>query len=287
MSIKQKAYAKINLGMDVTGKRSDGYHMVKMVMQTIDLCDELEFTINNSGKIAISTASRKIPCDEHNLIWKVCNLIKDKYGICEGVNIELKKNIPVAAGMAGGSADAAAAFRGMNELFGLNMSVEEMREMSVKLGADIPFCISGGTVLCEGIGEELTKLREMPKCFILIAKPAIAVSTPWVYSELDKSGDYSHPDIDGMCKDIAEENLNGIASKLGNVLETVTVKKFTVIDEIKKMMTDNGAIGSMMSGSGPTVFGIFTDAKKFNDAYDEIKKAGIAPELFKSQPVQP
>ncbi len=287
--ITKKAYAKINLGLDVTGRRDDGYHLVRMIMQSIDLYDELCFDKRDDGKIIIMTANPKIPTDNHNLIWKVADQLKTKFGISEGVTVELKKNIPMAAGMAGGSTDAAAAYLALNELWNLSLTRDEMCALAVKLGADIPYCIYGGTALSEGIGEILTPLPDMPSCHILIAKPAIDVSTAWAYTTLDSAPIKSHPDIDGIKDSIEKSNLAGITERLGNVLEPITASKYTIIDEIINVMLSNGAMGSRMSGSGPTVFGIFENKNLAGaeHAVNELRSRGIAPDLFITHPITP
>lgn len=285
--ITRKAYAKINLGLDVTGRRDDGYHIVRMIMQNVDIYDTLTFEKNDLGKIRLTANKDTIPTDEHNLIYKVCALLMEKYGIKEGVDVHLEKRIPVAAGMAGGSTDGAAAFYGMKELFYLPITKEEMCEMAVKLGADIPYCIMGGTMLSEGIGEVLTALPDMPDCYILVGKPAIDVSTGWVYTELDSKEIESHPDIDGMCDAIKAGDLKGVCDRLSNVLEPVTKSKYDVIGKIEALMEEGGAVRSIMTGSGPTVFGIFDDEDKLKKAYDKVKESGYCPELFMSKPVNP
>lgn len=285
--ITKKAYAKINLGLDVTGKRDDGYHIVRMIMQNVDIYDTVTFEKTNSGRIELTSNKRYVPTDERNLIWKVCDLLRTKYHIADGVRIHLEKRIPVAAGMAGGSTDGAAAFYGMKELFGLPVTPEEMCEMAVKLGADIPYCIMGGTMLSEGIGEVLTALPDMPECHILVGKPRISVSTGWVYTELDSKEIASHPDIDGMCDAIKEGSLRGVCDRLSNVLEPVTKGKYDVIGQIEKLMKENGAEESIMTGSGPTVFGIFTEEKQAKKAYNAVKASGLCPELFLTTPIHP
>ena len=287
MKITRKAYAKINLGLDVTGRRADGYHMVRMIMQNVDLYDTLTFEESAEKGIRLYTSSPSIPADEHNLIWKVCALLMDKYHIESGVTVTLEKRIPVAAGMAGGSTDGAAAFMGMNELFALGLSGQEMCEMAVRLGADIPYCILGGTALAEGIGEILTPLPDMPECAIIIAKPAIGVSTKWVYTELDSREIASHPDIDGIRDAIARGDLQSVQKLLGNVLEPVTTARYTVITEIEQIMKTHGALNAMMSGSGPTVFGIYTDQAAAQESYQALEKSGLCPELYLSRPINP
>lgn len=285
MTVTRKAYAKINLSLDVIGHRNDGYHMVRMIMQTVDLHDTLTFGLNNSGTISISSSENRLTTGKDNLIWKVCELIRQKAGISDGIDIVLDKKIPMAAGMAGGSADAAAAFRGMNELFDLKMSDREMCEMAVELGADIPFCILGGTALSEGIGEILTPLPEMPDCTILICKPQIDVSTAWVYKELDSVSIKEHPDTDSLVDAINTGSLGKICSNMKNVLEPVTGCKYREIGQIEDIMMQNGALNSMMSGSGPTVFGVYDNRTKAEEAYESLDQKGYGQQLYISAPV--
>lgn len=286
--ITRKAYAKINLGLDVIGRRDDGYHLVRMIMQSIDLCDELSFENRDDNKIVIETADPRIPTDEHNLIWKAADQLRTHCNATDkGVTIHLEKHIPMAAGMAGGSTDAAATYIALNELWGLGLSTEALCELAVKKGADIPYCIKGGTALSEGIGEELTALSDMPSCHIVIAKPLLDVSTAWAYTTLDSAPIENHPDIDGIRASIEAGNLSGIADRLGNVLEPITSGKYPVIEEIRQILLSNGAIGARMSGSGPTVFGIFENKALVNaeNAVKELKSRGIAPELFITKPI--
>ena len=245
----RKAYAKINLGLDVIGRLENGYHEVKMVMQTVGIYDVLTLTKIPQG-IIVTTDSGELPTDDNNLIYKAARLMIEKYNIPEGVSIHLEKNIPIAAGMAGGSTDAAGTFLGMNELFALNATVQELQELGVKVGADVPYCIMGGTALAEGIGEKLSPLPTPPECILLIAKPDINVSTKYVYEHLDSEGVEEHPDIDGMTDALTRKDLQGIVERLGNILENVTVKKHPIIAEIKSCMLEHGAMGSLMSGSG-------------------------------------
>lgn len=275
----RKAYAKINLGLDVIGRLENGYHEVKMIMQTVGIYDVLTLQKIPSG-IVVATDNGELPTDDNNLIYKAARWMIDKYNISQGVKIHLQKNIPIAAGMAGGSTDAAATFLGMNELFEIGAEEEELRELGVKVGADVPYCIMGGTALAEGIGEKLTRLPSPPDCFLLVAKPDINVSTKYVYEHLDAEGVEVHPDIDGMIEALEKGSLEGIVSRLGNVLEVVTVKKYTIIDEIKKTMLDFGAMGSLMSGSGPTVFGIFEKENEAEAAMAHIKEIGLAKQVF-------
>ena len=287
-SISLKARAKINLSLDVTGRRDNGYHDVRMIMQTIDLYDEItiykEAVRDKKDRIVLKSVSGEVAPDKDNLIYKAASLIMDECHIEDCVRISYKKNIPVAAGMAGGSTDAAAVFKGMNELFSLGLKSEELREMGVRLGADIPYCIMGGTALSEGIGEILTPLPAMPDCFILIAKPDIGVSTAYVYKTFDSLLEKYHPDVDSMISAIEKKNLTGITDLLGNSLEGVTVGEYPVIKNIKELMLGNGAKGSLMSGSGPTVFGVFDKKETAMIAEAKIKEAGIAKDILITGP---
>lgn len=255
-----KARAKINLALDVCRRLGNGYHEVKMVMQTIDLYDELEFKKRNEPDIILSVNSRDYLGDlENNLIFRAAKLMKQRHAIQQGVEIKLKKNIPVAAGMAGGSTDAASTMLAMNELYGLGLSKRQLMDEAVGLGADIPFCILGGTALAEGIGEKLTPLPAPPKAVLLTVKPPIMVPTRWVYENLDADRLEKRPDIDGMVAALNQGDLKGITSRMENVMETVTEKAHPIITDIKKMMLGNGAMNAVMSGSGPSIFGVFLE----------------------------
>ena len=274
-----KAYAKINLGLDVVRRLENGYHEVKMVMQTVGIYDVLDFQ-RTAGGIVITTDSGELPTDENNLIYKAAKLMMETYHIDEGVKIHLEKHIPIAAGMAGGSTDAAATLKGMNRLFDLGCTLKDLMGLGVKIGADVPYCVMGGTALAEGIGEKLTPLAPAPDCYVLVAKPDINVSTKYVYEHLDAQEIVKHPDIDGMVEAIAEESLQGILDRMENVLETVTVSAYPVIQTIKDRMKDLGAINSLMSGSGPTVFGIFVEKDMARRAYDKLEEEQLAKQIF-------
>lgn len=286
--VSRKAYAKINLSLDVLRRRDDGYHEVKMIMQQVDIWDELTFKIdeNASEQITLRVLNAPVNADlgpvEKNLIYRAAKLILDEYGRSEKVSISLSKNIPVAAGMAGGSTDAAAVFHGLNELLDLGMSDTKMCQMGVKLGADIPYCIMGGTMLAEGIGELLSPLPTPPECVLLIAKPDIAVSTKYVYENLHANELKEHPDVDAMIEAIKAGRLEDMANLLGNVLQNVSCMAYPIIEDIKKVMIDGGAMNSLMSGSGPTVFGIFdsTDLVLAEACAEKIKADGLAHEVF-------
>ena len=278
--LELKAYGKINLGLDVVRRREDGYHEVRMIMQTIHLFDRLEITRNQSGRITMSTNLAFLPTNENNLVYKAAALLKEEFDIGDGIDVKLHKHIPVAAGMAGGSTDAAAVLYGMNRIFDLGLSKEDLMTRGVKLGADVPYCIMRGTALAEGIGEKLSALPPMVKCPVLIAKPQIGVSTKFVYENLKLDKDTVHPDIDGLIGAIRAKNLEQIAGHMGNVLETVTIPNYPVIAEIKDHMMEHGAVHAMMSGSGPTVFGIFDNRDKMAAAARSLRKSGLAKTVF-------
>lgn len=278
--IKLRALAKINLGLDVVGKREDGYHQVRMVMQTVRLYDQVKLSMRERSGITVKTNLFYLPVNEDNLVYKAAKLLMDEFGIHQGVMIDLKKFIPVAAGLAGGSSDAAAVLVGMNRLFQLGLSKGELMKRGVSIGADVPYCIMRGTALAEGIGEELTPLPAMPKCRILIAKPAVHVSTKFVYANLRANELTEHPDIDGQIEALRKGDLHSLADKMGNVLETVTIPAYPVIGEIKRVMMAGGAIGAMMSGSGPTVFGLFEDERKAKHTYEKLRGGSLAKQVY-------
>ena len=278
--INLKALAKINLSLDVVRKREDGYHEVRMIMQTINLYDKLEMKKCSEPGIHITTNSNFLPTNENNLVYKAADLLKKEFNIQQGISIYLHKYIPVAAGMAGGSSDAAAVLYGINKLFDLKLSKKQLQERGVDIGADVPYCIMRGTVLAEGLGEKLTRLPAAPDCYVVIAKPGISVSTKFVYENLKVNELKYHPDIDGMIEEIKKSSLSGVAEKMGNVLETVTVKEYPVIEEIKNTMKQNGAINAMMSGSGPTVFGLFESKQAAKQAYEVLEKNPEVKKLY-------
>ena len=278
--ISLKALAKINLGLDVVRRREDGYHEVRMIMQTIHLYDRLDIKRTKESGIQIQTNLPFLPVNENNLIYKAAKLLMDEFSITDGVSVKLDKRIPVAAGMAGGSTDAAAMLFGMNRLFSLGLTKRQLMERGVQIGADVPYCIMRGTALAEGIGEELSPLAPMVKCPVLIAKPSISVSTKFVYQNLKLDDTTVHPDIDLLIEDIKAKNLHDIAAHMGNVLETVTIPNYPVIDEIKKHMLSNGAVGAMMSGSGPTVFGLFDDEDTAKKAYKAMRSSHLARQVY-------
>lgn len=278
--MRLRALAKINLGLDIIGKREDGYHEVRMVMQTIQMYDVLEIRKVKEPGIILTTNLPYVPSDERNLVYKAAKLLMDEFHVEEGVSVKLDKVIPVAAGMAGGSSDAAAALVGVNKVFGLGLSEHELMERAVKIGADVPYCIMRGTALAEGIGEKLTWIPQIPKCYVLIGKPSVSVSTKQAYESISMEGLTGRPDIDGMIEEIKKGDLYAMARKMGNVFEPGIIKRYPVIQEIKDLMEANGALKAMMSGSGPTVFGIFDDKQKMKNAAAILRESGLAKTVF-------
>jgi len=285
--IQLKAMAKINLGLDVVADRPDGYHDLRMVMQSIRLFDRVVISVTSTPGVRLQTNLPYLPTGPNNLASRAAQLLIDEFSITQGVFIDLEKRIPVAAGLAGGSSDAAAVLVGMNILFCLNLSEEELRLRGVKLGADVPFCIARGTYLAEGIGDVLTRLDPIPDCSILIAKPDVRVSTKQVYTSLVLDENTPHPDIDAQIEAIKKQDLSQMCRLCGNVLETVTETEYPEISSIKKKMLENGALCSMMSGSGPTVFGIFEDRETAMRAQGAVEESGLAPRVILTSPFTP
>ena len=281
-----KALAIINLGLDVLRKREDGYHEVRMIMQNVHIYDQILMEKQQEEGIRVKTNLYYLPANENNLVYKAARLLTDEFDLPGGLSIDLKKYIPVAAGMAGGSSDAAAVLFGMNRMYDLGLSLEELMERGVKIGADVPYCIMRGTALSEGIGEILTPLAPMPPCYILVAKPGISVSTKFVYENLKASELAYHPDIDGMMEALERQDLKALTDcmKEGNVLETVTVSAYPMIQKLKDAMLHYGALVSLMSGSGPTVFGIFDSRQAAKKAYAALKRGHYAKQVFLTAP---
>ena len=269
--MKIKAYAKINIALDVVGKREDGYHLLKMIMQTVDLYDVIEITKIDSD-IKLICNKPYVPIDERNLAYKAAKLFKETYNIEDGVSINLIKNIPVSAGMAGGSTDAAGVLKVMNRIFNINASDEELRALGLKLGADVPYCINGGTALCEGIGEKITQLKPFNDKIVVIVKPPFGVSTKEVYKDFDLSKVIFHPRTEDIIRAMENDDIHFVSNNMKTLLENVTLRKHRVILNIKESMRSYDALGTMMSGSGPTVFAFFDDMLKAQICYDEMKK---------------
>ena len=281
--MRLRAMAKINLGLDILGKRDDGYHEVRMLMQTIQMYDLLDIRRKSSPGITLTTNLLYVPSDERNLVYKAAKLLMDEFDIQEGISMKLTKSIPVAAGMAGGSSDAAAALVGINRMFQLGLTKRQLMERGVQIGADVPYCVMRGTALAEGIGEKLTRITQVPDCFVLIGKPGINVSTKAAYESLQLDKISSHPDIDGMIGDIERGDLLAMTQKMGNVFEPGIIEKYPVIGEIKALMESHGALKAMMSGSGPTVFGIFDDREKMEAAAEVLRESWLAKTVFATE----
>ncbi|MBQ9334885.1 MAG: 4-(cytidine 5'-diphospho)-2-C-methyl-D-erythritol kinase [Lachnospiraceae bacterium] len=294
--LTETAYAKINLALDITGRLPNGYHTVRMIMETISIHDDLTIALSSGPGIGLSCdmvsdtlAVSELSCGDDNLIVKAAHKLLEYANArgkvpgapdSAGLDMHLTKRIPMAAGLAGGSADAAAALRGINRLLDLGCSVEELCEIGVTIGADVPYCIQGGSRLAEGIGEQLSILTAPPKAHLLIAKPDIDVSTAYVYKRIDSSDDIRHPDIDGMIAALDRGDLKGLSSRLGNVLRDVTCEEHAIVPELEQFMRDNGALGALMSGSGPTVYGIFDDEQSCRQALEKVHAA--YPDIYAS-----
>ena len=285
--INLKAMAKINLGLDVVRRREDGYHDLRMIMQTVRLFDRIRMSVTRSGGVRLKTNLGFLPTDASNHACKAAQMLIDEFGIKDGVFIDLEKHIPVAAGLAGGSSDAAAVLVGMNLLFGLGLSSEQLRLRGVKIGADVPYCIMRGTALAEGIGDRLTPLPGIPRCSIVVAKPDLRVSTKYVYTHLHLDENTVHPDIDAQIEAIRAGDLKGMCACCGNVLESVTETAYPKISELKKTMMDGGALVSMMSGSGPSVFGIFDEKEKAQAVYEQLRSQQDQAQVFLASPFFP
>lgn len=279
-TLQLKALAKINLGLDVLGRRENGYHDVRMVMQTVYLYDNITIQKTEIPGVKVESNLYFLPTDEGNIAYKAAKMLIDEFEIKEGVHITLDKHIPVAAGLAGGSSNAAAVLVGMNRMFSLGLTEKELMERGVKLGADVPYCVMRGTVLAEGIGEELTPLAPLPKCCVLIAKPSVSVSTKMVYEKLDSQEITEHPDIDGILEGLESGDIRKTAASMGNVLERVTIEAYPVIEKIKDAMKREGALNAMMSGSGPTVFGIFENRQTAKKAQQRLKDQQIVKQVY-------
>lgn len=274
--IRVKAHGKVNLGLDVIGRRENGYHDINMVMQTVKLHDEIHLEELKEDEIRLKGNHEMLPLDERNIVYRAIQLVKEEYQIKSGVLANIVKRIPIAAGMGGGSADAAATLRGMSYLFDLQLSEERLMELGLRLGADVPFCIMKGTAEAGGIGEKLRRLPPPPHCFVLLAKPDISVSTKEVYEVFDSLKEVSHPRIEKLIETLGKEEVEPFCKALGNVLEEVTAKRYSVVEEIKRLLLEDGAMAAMMTGSGPTVFGIFRDKNRAKAARKRLlKESGL------------
>lgn len=275
-----RAMAKINLGLDVVRKREDGYHEVRMIMQTIRMFDRVTVYRIPEPEIRISSNLHFLPVNENNIAYKAARMMLESQPVRGGVSISLQKRIPVAAGMAGGSADAAAVLYAMNRIFYMGYTLEELMDFGLRLGADVPYCLMRGTALAEGIGEELTRLPACPSCYVVIAKPAISVSTRFVYENLRLDETTRHPDIYGLADAICRQDLYGMLPYMGNVLESVTIPAYPIIGEIKERFMENGALISLMSGSGPTVFALFDNYEMALRAKEALLEWGQVPLVY-------
>ena len=284
--MKIRSYAKINIGLDVIRRLENGYHEVRMIMQSLGLCDELTVDRTDEPGIIITVSDPDLPTGEDNLIYKAAKLMIDEFDLPGGLSVHLTKNIPVAAGLAGGSGNAAAVMKAVNNLYDLGLTSGDLCKRGVKIGADVPFCIMGGCAVSEGIGEVLTPIPPLKDCSIVLAKPPVSVSTAYVYNNL-RLDEVIHPDIDAIIAGIKTGDIKQVTDNLGNVLETVTGPQYPIIGRIEQIMKECGALGSIMSGSGPTVFGIFDTAEAANKACDELKKTDESLRLFVTEAIGP
>lgn len=281
--IELKAYGKINIGLDVIRKREDGYHDLDMIMQTVGVYDDVIISRKDGTQtyeIEVSTDADVLPNDKGNLAFMAAKVLMEAYDIKAKVKIHINKRIPIAGGMAGGSADCAAVLRGVNQLFQLGLTDEQLQEYGVKLGADVPYCIVGGTKRAQGIGEILTDLPTPPKCYVIIAKPDAFVSTKFVYSHIRPAQIENHPDIDGIIESIKAGDLYGMCEKIANVMEDVTIPEYPIIQKVKDILKSNGAVNALMSGSGPTVFGIYDDEEKAKQSMDALSGKEFVSRLY-------
>lgn len=281
--IELKAYGKINIGLDVIRKREDGYHDLDMIMQTVGVYDDVIISREDGTQtyeIEVSTDADILPNDKGNLAFMAAKVLMEAYDIKSKVKIHINKRIPIAGGMAGGSADCAAVLRGVNKLFQLGLTDEQLQEYGVKLGADVPYCIVGGTKRAQGIGEILTDLPTPPKCYVIIAKPDAFVSTKFVYSHIRPAQIENHPDIDGIIESIKAGDLYGMCEKIANVMEDVTIPEYPIIQKVKDILKSNGAVNALMSGSGPTVFGIYDDEEKAKQSMVALSGKEFVSQLY-------
>lgn len=278
--LQLKAYGKINLGLDVIRKRPDGYHDLDMIMQMVDVYDDIIIEKKAGEEIVVKADAAVLSNGKDNLAYMAAKMLFDEFGIKSGVEITIHKRIPIAGGMAGGSSDCATTLIGINEMFNLGLSKQQLMERGVKLGADVPYCVLGGTAIARGIGEVLTPLPTPPQCHVIIAKPPISVSTAYVYGHIRPDEITKRPDIEQMTLAIKEQDLNKLSNLLYNVMEEVTVSEYPVIEKLKSIMLENGALNSIMSGSGPTVFGLFDDREKAQAAMKALDSKELTEQLY-------
>lgn len=270
-TISLKAKAKVNLSLDVTGIRADGYHEMSMINHSIDLADILTFKAWDEG-IILTSNDRSIPLDERNLVMKAALKLQKQFNIKQGVKIHLEKKIPAQAGLGGGSSDAAAALKGLNIIWKLNLSLQDLLAIGVKIGADVPYCLVGGTALVEGIGEKITPLKELKNMPILVVKPDINIATPWAFKKLDELTIEKHPNIKGLIRLLEANDYDGLKETIGNVFEAVAFTTYPEIAEIKKEMLAQGAFASIMTGSGSTVIGYYPNQELAQRSWQQFKK---------------
>lgn len=273
MTYHEPAYAKLNLTLDILGKRSDGYHEMKMVMQSIDLSDTISVTEDDTAGLVLTTDARHLPCDQSNIAFKAASCFFDAQNLtCPGLSIHIAKNIPVCAGMAGGSSDGAAVLRLLRKRYAPQMSDETLESIGARIGSDVPYCVRGGTVLAQGRGEILSDLPPLPDCYFVVCKPSFPISTPELFAQVRVKKLRHHPDTDGMLKALAQGDLDGVAHRIYNVFEDVLPRRYAQVFEIKSKLLDLGAITASMTGSGPTVFGLFREQCTALDAAQQLKK---------------
>ncbi|MGE5703897.1 MAG: 4-(cytidine 5'-diphospho)-2-C-methyl-D-erythritol kinase, partial [Clostridia bacterium] len=278
MQFSEKAPAKINLTLDVLAKRADGYHEVEMVMTTVDLADRVDLTLLPDREIRLECSASFVPDDARNHAYKAAQLLQERYNVQHGVHIYIDKQIPVAAGLAGGSSDAAATLRGLNKLWKLGLDLGELAEVGAMIGSDVPFCVYGGTALAHGRGEKLTPLMTPVPCWVVLAKPPVGVSTADVYGNLVVDRIAEHPSTESMIRAIAEQDFSLMCDSLGNVLEEVTLSRYPQVRQIKELMLASGADGVLMSGSGPTVFALVQKEAKVHRIYNALR--GFVKEVY-------
>ncbi|NLL46302.1 MAG: 4-(cytidine 5'-diphospho)-2-C-methyl-D-erythritol kinase [Clostridiales bacterium] len=273
MELREKAYAKLNFGLDVLRRREDGYHELLTVMQSVSLCDEITLRLSGGESISADANLKYLPKGEKNIAVRAALLFFETTGIpIQGGEIEIIKNIPVCAGMAGGSTDAAAVLRALNRAFSTGLGRSDLEEMAYKLGSDVPFCLRGGTVLCRGRGEIMTDLPPIPKCWAVICKPPFSISTSELFAIIDCGKIRNRPDMDGLIKAIEQGDVERIARRVYNVFEDVLPPQYSEVGVIKAKLIDYGALGASMTGTGPSVFGLFKDPDTAGRAYDLLKK---------------
>ena len=278
--LQLKAYGKINLALDVLRKREDGYHDLDMIMQMVDVYDDIIIEKNNINDIVVKTDKAVLSNGKDNLAYMAAKTLMDEFGISQGVIITINKRIPIAGGMAGGSSDCATTMIGINQMFDLGLDKKALMERGVKLGADVPYCILGGTAIARGIGEVLTPLKTPPQCHVIIAKPPVSVSTAFVYGHIRPNQIKKHPDVEKMVEAINNQDLKMLAGLLSNVMEEVTIPEYPIIQDIKEVMLENGALNSIMSGSGPTVFGLYDDKESAEKTVELLKEKQLTEQVY-------